>query len=807
MTSSKQSQAYSRGQAARKIILLLLVMSIGFTFGGAGALAWYGATGLPSLELLQEYQPSLITRVHADNGEVIGQFYLERRILTPLEATPKFLIDAVIAVEDTRFFQHPGLDLWGILRAARTNLKRGGKFEGASTITQQLARSLFLSPERTFRRKIRELILALKIELILTKEQILEMYLNQIYFGHGAYGVGTASLTYFGKGLSELSLPETALLAGLPKAPNTYSPYKNPELSKKRQERVLDRMVQAGFITTALGEQAAATPLPFQRQLPERIGPYFLEYIRQHLVKAYGETMVYKGGLQVFTTVNIGMQKIAEQAIHKGLHELDKRQGWRGPIGRETLPIVAPDPTDLLPLPLPEPGEILHGVVTKVSKEEAIIVANGLEAPLALEDMLWARRRLTKDAEVTEAQEFPTHTVKDILTPGDVIEVVVKRARGGQLRFGLEQTPLVEGALIALDPRTGAIRAMVGGYDFERSEFNRAVLALRQPGSAFKPIIYATALKGGMTPATLVMDAPVVHEDKETHKVWKPENYEKRFFGPITLREALRHSRNAATVRLLEQLGVRKVIDFAKRVGIRSPLSKDLSLALGSSVVTLEELTSAYGVFGNQGIALSPYSISIVKTQEDKILEQHLFEPRQVVSKDTAYLTTHMLMDVIQSGTGRGARFIGRPLAGKTGTTNSFRDAWFVGYSPNLVTGVWVGFDSVRTLGKVESGAHAALPIWAQFMAEALKPLPVKTFPIPEGIQFVEIDPTTGTLALESSKETRTEVFTEGTLPERPSGLTANPLDFYEFDQIVETVDINTEDTEETDAELTPDLP
>ena len=780
------------GRNLSKVIFFTLLISVGLGLGSVLALTWYAATGLPSLANLHEYQPSLITRVHADNGQVFGQFYVERRILTPLTEAPQHLLDAIVAVEDSRFFEHPGLDFWGILRATWTNLKRGGKVEGASTITQQLARSLFLSPERTFQRKIRELILALKMEFILSKKQILEMYLNQIYFGHGAYGVGTAALTYFGKGLSEITLPEGAFLAGLPKAPTTYSPYNNRKLSKKRQEHVLGRMVQANYISATEAQKAVDTPLSFQRRSIERIAPYFLEDVRQHLVRQYGESMVYKGGIQIFTTLNIEMQKIAERAVKAGLRRLDKRQGWRGPLRHEEPPMMLPEQ---LPDQLPARGEIVEGVVVTVTKDEAMVLADNALGTLPLKSMIWAKRRLAKGMPVIEAKELPITSAKQLLRPGDVIEVRLTRKSRGKIRWALEQTPLVEGAFIALDPRTGAIRAMVGGYNFERSQFNRAVHSLRQPGSAFKPIIYATALNEGMTPSSLVLDAPVVYEQEDPLKTWKPENYEKRFFGPITLREALRHSRNAATVRLLDQLGVRKITEFSRNLGIRSPLSQDLSLALGSSGITLEEITSAYGIFANQGIGLRPYMISIVKDIDNKTLEQHLFEPRQVIPKETAYLITHMLMDVIQSGTGRKARKIGRPLAGKTGTTNSYNDAWFVGFAPNLAAGVWVGFDGVATLGKVESGAHAALPIWTAFMAKALRSLPVRTFTIPEGIQFAEVDSGTGMVVSEPTQHTSTEVFAEGTIPRMPTRSIADPLEFYELDQrgpeIISPSDVN----------------
>lgn len=787
MTTSISSTQPPGRRRWPRVILILILAAAGLGMGGAIALAWYASTGLPTLAVLHEYQPSLITKVHADNGQVMGQFYVERRILASLTEVPQDLINAVIAVEDTRFFEHPGLDIWGIFRATWTNLKRGGKFEGASTITQQLARTLFLSSERTFRRKIRELILALKMEVVLTKDQILEMYLNQIYFGHGAYGIGSAALTYFGKALAELSLPESAFLAGLPKAPSTYSPYKNYDLAKNRQEHVLSRMAQAQFISTDLAQEAIDTKLNFQRQSIERAAPYFLEDVRQHLVSEFGESMVYKGGIQVFTTLNLEMQRLAEVAVQTGLKDLDKRQGWRGPLQHGDPPPMLPEDP---PEKNPEYGEIIEGIVNQVSKEEASVVAGGLLGTISLKDMIWAKRRLAKDVPVTEAKNFPITSAKQLLRPGDVIEVSLKSMKKGKARFRLDQTPIVEGAAIAIDPRTGAIRAMVGGYNFERSEFNRALLSVRQPGSAFKPIIYATAIDDGMTPATLVLDAPVVYEQEDPGKTWKPENYEKRFFGPITLREALRHSRNAATVRLLEQIGVRRVTEFSRSLGIRSPLSQDLSLALGSSGVTLQEITSAYGVFANQGLALSPYTISIVKDHEDKILEQHLFEPRQVVSQETAYLITHMMMDVIQSGTGKRARKIGRPLAGKTGTTNNYQDAWFVGYAPNLAVGVWVGFDSVERLGKTESGAHAALPIWTQFVGEALQTVPVQTFAIPEGIQFAEINRTTGMLVSEPSKGSTTEVFAEGTVPQRPTRSSADPLDFYEFDQLEQEVEV-----------------
>ena len=750
---------------------------------------WIATRDLPTFDSFQDYQPSLVSRVYADNGDLIGQFFIERRLYTPIDQIPQALTQAVIAVEDTRFLEHPGLDLVGIARAAWTNLKKGGRFQGASTITQQLARALFLSPERTYTRKIKELILAIKMEWVLTKDQILEMYLNQIYFGHGAYGIAAATLTYFDKSVTELSLPEAAFLAGLPKAPNTYSPYRNPDLAKSRKELVLHRMIEAGFITREEAQTAIGTELNYSRQSIEPIASYFVEDIRQHLVERYGESLVYKGGLQIFTTLNIEMQKLAEQSLQQGLRQVDKRQGWRGPLGHVEYTKDFVPPEDHPELQNPR-AALVHGLyrglVTKVSKKSAnILVGNTFKGTISLDDMKWAERRLLEDI-----KDVGTATVKKNVTPrsllkvGDIIEVLPKKGGLESGIFVLEQTPLVEGSLLALEPRTGAVQAMSGGYDFNRSQFNRAVAARRQPGSAFKPLIYAAALQQGLTPATLILDAPVVYQDEELDRVWKPENYEKRFYGTISLREALRHSRNAATVRLLEQIGVPEVVNVANNLGIQSPLSQDLSLALGSSSVTLQEITSAYGVFANQGMWLKPYQITLVKDVNGEILEQHLFEPQQAMTPENAYLTTNMLMDVIQSGTGRRAKKIGRPLAGKTGTTNGYNDAWFVGYAPNLVAGVWVGFDSVRTLGRLESGAHAALPIWIQFMGQALRNLPVMTFGIPEGIQFAQVDTTTGKLPTKSSRHISTEVFRKGTEPVKAATKKANPMDFFEFDRM-----------------------
>jgi penicillin-binding protein 1A len=766
--------------------ILLLCLGAAFVMGGltAGGLLWHFSKDLPALDQLGTYQPSLVTQVYSVDQKLIGQFFIERRTLTPIAYIPERLRRAVIAVEDVRFFEHPGLDYIGMLRAAWTNVRRGGKVEGASTITQQLARSLFLSSERTFDRKVRELILAYKMELVLTKEQILELYLNQIYFGQGAYGVATAAQTYFGKELSDLTIGESAFLAGLPKSPNHYSPFKGYDRAKKRQEHVLARMEEAKFLTAAEREEAAAEILNFRRPGVEQAAPYFVEYIRQMLVAKYGEETVYKGGLKVFTTLNMEMQRAAEAAFAAGLRELDKRQGWRGPLRTADVTVPLPLTVAAATDQAIKVGDYREGFVTKVAKDYYLVQMSTAVAKLAFDDMAWAKRRLTgpdlaKDVVVNL-------NLKQVLKSGDVIEVMVKKLDRDMVHVQLEQTPLIEGGLIALEPGKGAIRAMVGGYDFGRSEYNRAVQAHRQPGSAFKPIIYATAVNQGMSPASVILDAPVVYQQEEDEKTWKPENYGRKIHGMVSLRDALAHSHNLATVRLLDKVGVKNVIEFAKTVGITSPLAADLSLGLGSSSVGLMELTSVYGVFLNQGNRAEPYAILSIQDNAGKVLEQAEPEALPVISKETAYLITNMMEDVIQKGTGQAAKVIGRPIAGKTGTTDEFINAWFIGGAPNLVAGIYVGFDDRRSLGETESGAHAALPIWTSFMQAVLKPLPVMAFTIPEGITFVKVDPSTGLLDGEEGQVSTIELFTKGSEPTQSTQRRPDPVDFYKLDQIPE---------------------
>jgi penicillin-binding protein 1A len=769
-------------------IALLGVLASGLAgVTAAAGVIWYFAQDLPSLELLQNYQPSLVTTVYSDDRQPIGQFFIERRILTPLVDIPRQLTQAVIATEDVRFFEHPGLDYVGMLRAAWTNIRHGGrKVEGASTITQQLARSLFLSSERSYERKIRELILAYKMEAVSGKEQILETYLNQIYFGQGAYGVASAAQSYFGKDLAALTLAESAFLAGLPKSPSRFSPFTAYERAKKRQEHVLSRMEEAGFITAAEREVAMAEVLNFHRPGSEHLAPYFVEYVRQLLVAKYGETMVYKGGLQVYTTLNLAMQKAAESAFLAGVRELDKREGWRGPrrtvdLGTLQLPTTASTERPL------QPGDRTEGIVLKAAKDHYLVQVGAVTGKLDFEDMAWAKRVLKGPDPGVDFLVNPN--LRQLLKPGDVIEVGMKKAPKGGMQLTLEQMPIVDGGLIAIDPKDGAIKAMVGGYDFSRSEYNRAVQAHRQPGSAFKPLIYATAMSQGLSPATQILDAPVVYEQEEDEKIWKPENYGRKFHGMVSLREALAHSHNLATVRLLEKVGVKNVIEFARTVGVTSPLPADLSLGLGSSSVGLMELTSVYGVFLNKGVRVEPFAIKLAKDSTGKTLEAVEPVSQEVISKETAYLITNMMEDVVQKGTGQAAKVLDRPLAGKTGTTNDYVNAWFIGGAPNLVAGVYVGFDDRRSLGESETGARSALPIWIAFMKEALKQLPVVPFEIPDGVTFVKVDASTGLLESEQEGDGQhgtVELFAKGSEPTQTAHRRLDPTDFYKLDQIPE---------------------
>ena len=741
-----------------------------FTGFFIGAIYIYFTKDLPKIASLNDYRPPIITTVYSDDNRKIAEFYKERRIVIPLSEMPKMLMDAFIAAEDARFYKHEGIDFFSIARAFLKNIEAGTIIQGGSTITQQVAKSFFLSPERSYSRKVREAVLAYRIDKALTKEEILYLYLNQIYLGHGAYGVQAASENYYGKSVTELNLAECALLAGLPQAPSRYSPFVHPEQAKQRQIYVLNRMIAEGYITNLQATEAINTELDIKRRRNWYIEqvPYYTEHVRQYVETKYGKDALYKEGLEIYTAVNIEMHKTAQAAVDRGLRALDKRQGYREPLKHlepeEIEDFIQQAQSTLEKQPL-EPDNLVQAVVVEVNdRQQRVTVRMGGEhGRLHLADMKWARR---PNPEVLHHQTQVTR-LSEILSVGDVILVRVKgRQEDAEMwDLALAQDPAVEGALLCMETETGHVKAMVGGRDFRVSQFNRATQSRRQPGSAFKPIIYAAALDKGYTPATMIIDSPIVFEDTERDFTWKPRNYEEKFYGPTLFRTALALSRNVVTVKILRDIGIDYVIDYSRKLGIESHLNRDLSLALGSSGVSLLELVCSYSVFDNQGYRTRPCFVTKIVDRDGNMLEDNNPESEKVIEKSTAYIITKLLQGVVQHGTGRRVKTLNRPVAGKTGTTNNLYDAWFAGYTPHYVTGVWVGFDGEKSLGVSETGARAASPIWLEFMQALLKGKPVRVFEVPDGVVFAKIDTETGLLAIPESKHTIFECFKEGTVP------------------------------------------
>jgi len=755
----------------------LVLMFFLLLAGGAVGLHFYLKfhRDLPDVTMLKDYRPSLITTVYSDAGDVIGKFYIEKRVLRPLNQIPDLLIKAFIAIEDARFYHHHGIDLQGISRAFWANLRAKQITQGGSTITQQLAKTLFLSPERKIQRKIKEMILALEIERRFTKEEILELYLNQIYFGAGAYGVEAAAETYFGKTVDELRLSEMATLAALPKSPGRFDPFKHPDDSKMRRSLVLARMYGEHFITRKEMEEAKAELLELRKKGNEKNdSAYFVEHVRRYLIDRYGSSRLYESGLEVHTTLNLAMQRAAVETVREGLRAYDKRHGYRGPLEHIELDTLDWDVQSRLhdreeeePEALPE-GEIFDGLVVEADKKEAWVWVEGEIGLLSFDSMKWARRAVnTPTPDNPEGVTWvEPKNVLDVVTPGDrvLVRILSHDPNLRAYRLALEQEPEVQGALVSIDPATGEIKAMVGGYDYEKSEFNRAVQAKRQPGSAFKPIIYGAAIEKGFSPATVIIDTPVIFQDPTMEEKWKPANYSERFYGPTRLRVALAKSRNVVTVKLLQKVGIRHVVNFARKLGIESPLAMDYSLALGSSVLTLTELASAYSVYDNHGERARPYFIRQILDYDGNVIEENVPSVEKVIEPETAYIVTSMLEEVVRHGTGRQMLKLGRPSAGKTGTTNNYLDALYIGFVPDLVTAVWVGFDDMRSLGKRETGARAAGPIWLAYMKEALRDRERLPFTVPAGVSFVKIDKATGLLP-SGEEETYFECFQTGREP------------------------------------------
>jgi penicillin-binding protein 1A len=740
------------------VFFVLLSVLLGSIAGSFIAIS----SGIPSIEELKRYSPTVGTKIYSDDDILIGELKIEKGKFVPIENIPKNMINAIVAVEDARFWKHKGIDYIAIARALLKDLIHRRIKEGGSTITQQLAKVVFLTPEKTIKRKIMEAALAIKIENSLSKKEILELYLNKIYFGHGAYGVEMASETYFGKSVKRLNLAEISLIAGLTKAPTRYSPYNNLRKAKGRQFTVLNRMVEEGYITRADKEKIYNQPL-YLSSLKKGAGinSYFVEYVRKHLEEQYGIDTVYKGGLKVYTTLDRRSQISAVNAIQSGLRNFDKRRGWRGALGhKDNLDINREIKSKELPTTVViNPGDIYSGLVLKVTKKVAIIKTRGVIGKLSVKDAKWASKILvTKNGRSKVIKNF---TLKKILKPGDIVKVSIKNIRNKKIILSLEQEPEVEGAFVALEPYTGFVRAMVGGYDFSKSEYNRALFAQRQPGSAFKPIIYASAMDNGYTPASIIIDEPVTYMGGQKGE-WSPENYDHKFYGPTRLREALIYSRNVVTVKLADSMGLDTVKNFAKTLGFQGVIPRNLSIALGSFNTTPLELATAYNVFASNGMKVKPISIKYIVDRKGRVLESNEPNPEQIISPQTAFLITSMMEDVVKHGTGWRARALGRPVAGKTGTTDDYKDAWFVGYTPDLTACVWVGFDNFKTLGSKETGARVASPIWVSFMNNALRGKPEEFLP-PEGIVSYFIDPETGLLSHYDSGIT--EYFKEDTQP------------------------------------------
>ncbi|MEK7853959.1 MAG: PBP1A family penicillin-binding protein [candidate division NC10 bacterium] len=745
----------------RRILLWILPALVAMGMGAAGGVFAAYVQDLPTLDALEQYSPSLVTTLYSDEDEPFAAFFEQRRILVSLNKIPPYLIEALLATEDTRFYSHRGIDPRGIARALLTNLRTLRRAEGGSTITQQLAKVLFLTPEKSLARKMKEILLAFQIEREYPKDKILEMYFNQIYFGHGAYGVEAAAQTYFGKSVDELNLAEAAMLAGLPRAPNTYSPIVDKERARRRRGVVLQRMVEEGFITTEQAEAAAAIPFDERAFAAVRSqAPYFVEYVRQYLEERYGSYALYHGGLKVYTTLNVRLQQAADQSLTQGLREIDQQKGLRLAGGGPTARVTPRRPGAPL-----RPGLVVEGVIQRVTARGIHVTVDGYSGEIPFKAM-----------RVAEGPKLA-----DAFHPDDRVLVRLEAVDHNRktLTLALAQEPEMEGALLALDPRTGQIKAMVGGYDFQRSKFNRAIQARRQPGSAFKPFVYAAAFDLGLTPSTIFEDSPVSFPatiDGE-QKEWSPENYDQTFRGPVTLRQGLEHSINVVAVKLLETIGVGAATQMAHRLGIRSPIRAELGLALGTSEVTLLEMVSAYGTLAAGGVRNAPYAIRRILDSRGRVLEERFPEGQQVLRPATAATLTPVLEGGVQRGTGRRARALERPLAAKTGTTQDAADAWFLGYSPSLVAGVWIGYDTVRSLGPHETAATLAAPIWMQFMRAALEGSPLEAFPVPDPLVPVTVNYYTGLPTYPQDPDAVTEYFLRGTEPRRATmGGAAAPL-------------------------------
>ncbi|MTI46018.1 penicillin-binding protein 1A [Roseibium hamelinense] len=779
-----------------------LVKFFGYLFGIGAALGLLVAAGvwmyldhvsedLPDYTALKNYEPPVMTRVHAADGKLMAEYATQRRMFLPIQAIPDSLKEAYISAEDKNFFSHIGIDPEGIARAVVRyvqNLGSGRRPEGASTITQQVAKNFLLTNEVSIERKIKEAILSLRIEQAYSKDEILELYLNEIYLGLGAYGVAAASLVYFDKSVHELTLEEAAYLAALPKAPNNYHPFRQTERAVGRRNWVIDRMVENGYVSFEEGEEAKAKPLkvtPRDRGTKIYSAEYFTEEVRREVADIFGEKRLYEGGLSVRSTLDPEMQELARESLMKGLIDFDRKRGkWRGPVG--TIEAGADWGVPLGKIEaLGDIPEWQLAVVLEAGQNQATVgiqpgkLVNGRlsderkSGPLFLDTMKWARVNGRAPSAVT-----------DVLKPGDVVYVQESNVAPGA--YELRQIPEVSGALVAMDPYTGRVLALVGGFSFDQSEFNRATQAYRQPGSSFKPFLYAAALDNGYTPSSVIMDAPVEISQGPGLATWRPQNYGGKFYGPSTLRTGIERSRNVMTVRLAQDMGMPLVAEYAKRFGIYDNMLPVLSMSLGAGETTVMRMTAAFATIANGGRKIRPTLIDRIQDRYGRTIFKHdsricdgctqdawqgqeeptLIDDReQVLDPMTAYQITSMMEGVVQRGTATSVRAVGRPVAGKTGTTNDEKDAWFVGFSPDLAVGVFVGYDNPRPMGRGATGGQVAAPIFTDFMKKALAERPPVEFRVPKGLQLIPINKNTGLRTAAGSPGTILEAFKPGMAP------------------------------------------
>ncbi len=748
-----------------KKLLVLTFLTITISLIGVISILWNYSNKLPDYKFLKNYKPPVSSKMYSGSGVLVSDFSSEKRIFVPYEAIPSTVINSFLSAEDKNFFNHPGVDAKGIVRAVKNNIynfMNSKRLEGASTITQQVAKNFLLTNEVSFDRKIKEAILAFRIERALTKERILELYLNQIYLGEGSYGIASASLRYFDKSINELNYSEAALLAALPKAPSRYNPYKNLELAKYRRDLVLNNLYENKYISEAILKKLIKSEIILRKRKKIYLedSRYYVEDVRKNVIETYGFDKVYKQGFNIKTPLDLELQIIATQALRKGLEEYDRRRGWRGSIKNKK--ITSNWNKDLEKYQTENSLGWEIAIIKEINKFEAKIeTTKKIQGIIKYENLNWTRKN-----------------INELFKVGDLIYV----RKIGDKNYDLKQTPIANGGIVVMDPFTGRVLAMSGGFSFKISEYNRATQAKRQPGSAFKPFIYALALENNFTPSTLVLDAPIVLEQGSDLKMWKPENYGKKFYGASTLRTGVEKSRNLMTVRIAQEIGLNKIINFSEKLKIYEKPNELMSISLGSAETTLLKMTSAYSSFVNGGKLVEPIFIDRIQDSTGKTifknelryckdcdlisytgenLPQIKNNYQQIFSPQTAYQMTSILEGVVRRGTGKKLKDLNLQLAGKTGTTNNNTDAWFIGFTSNLVVGVYVGYDNPRSLGKFETGSKTALPIFKEFVKNAVNNYEARPFKVAEGIKMMVVDSSTGKKAGINSKDTIIEAFKE----------------------------------------------